>query len=274
MLVPMALRRHDAATSLRSPDRFSDAMRVLSRRAAGDRRDVLVPRRSSSSMVVSETKSARPVPSPALQVDLLVHDDLAREKIVPTAAERRRRTLQILVGTALLSLGVAMLGVTGGWLLQLFCDLLLTSFVVHLRRQAVLKAQRVRRRPVAVAAGSGSAADRPARPVRRAVRIAGIPDRMPARPAPLTVPLPAPAARYEDRMPVPAAAGTWSPVPVPLPTYVGKAVAPQRRPRVVDLTRPGQWTAALEGPDDGLELLNDGPELEEILERRRVVNGW
>jgi hypothetical protein len=60
---------------------------------------------------------------------------------------------------------------------------------------------------------------------------------------------------------------------VPPPTYVGKSVAPRREPRVLDLTRPGQWTAALEA-DAGLEILDDGPELDDILERRRAVNGW
>ena len=53
VLVPMALKSHDSTTSLRSADRFSDAMRVLSRKSS---RDVLVPRRSYASLVVSETK--------------------------------------------------------------------------------------------------------------------------------------------------------------------------------------------------------------------------
>jgi hypothetical protein len=99
---------------------------------------------------------------------------------------------------------------------------------------------------------------------------------MPARPAPLTAPLPAPAARYEDPVPVaPAATGTdgsWSPVPVPPPVYVGKPAAPSRPPRVLDLTRPGEWAATLE--DAGLDLLDEGPELEDILDRRRVSGGW
>jgi uncharacterized membrane protein len=40
VLVPMWLRRHDAATESRSVDRFSTAMRILSRRSSGgpDRR--------------------------------------------------------------------------------------------------------------------------------------------------------------------------------------------------------------------------------------------
>ncbi|MGZ6793974.1 MAG: hypothetical protein ACXVFV_13560 [Mycobacteriales bacterium] len=256
VLVPMALRSHDSATSLRSADRFGDAMRVLSRRGA---RDVLVPRRASSTLVVSETRSARPA----------VEAEPEPTAAPRTAAERRVRTLQLLVGVDLLSLGLGLYGLPLLLALHVVCDLLLVAFVVHLRRQAVLRAQRRR-----VQARRRAATVPPA--VRRAPRIAGIPDRMPPRPAPLSQPLPAPAARYEDR-PVPAAAtGTdsWSPVPVPPPTYVGKAMAPKPAPRVLDLTKPGAWTSALEGEDAGLGILDDGPELEEILDRRRAVNGW
>jgi hypothetical protein len=259
VLVPMALRSHDSATSLRSTDRFSDAMRVLSRRGA---RDVLVPRRSGSSLVVSQTKSARPAPA--------VTEEPVEEALPRTAAERRLRTLQLLVGTALLTLGLGLLGLRVMLVVHGLCDLLLVAFVVQLRRQAVLRGQRQRQQ-------ARRAARTQTAPVRRAPRIAGIPDRMPARPAPLSQPLPAPAARYDDR-PVPAAAtgttGSWSPVPVPPPTYVGKAMAPKRAPRVLDLTKPGAWTATLEGEDVGLDLLDDDRDLDDILSRRRAVNGW
>lgn len=257
VLVPMALRSHDSATSLRSADRFSDAMRVLSRKSS---RDVLVPRRAYDSLVVSETRSARPAPVAAPPpVGLPV---TARR----TAAERRLRTLLVLVGVALVTLGLGLFGLTAFMAVHLLCDALLAGFVVHLRRQAVLRAERVVRQARRVERVTGT---------RRAPRIAGIPDRMPARPAPLVAPLPAPAARYEDK-PVAATGtdGTWSPVPVPPPTYMGKAVAPRREPRVLDLTKPGHWTATLEGDDAGLEILDDGPELDDILERRRAVNGW
>ena len=174
----MALRSHDSATSLKSTDRFSDAMRVLSRR--GDRA-VVVPRRGPS-LVVSATKSARPDPA-----DLGVHvatELPVRDPLTP--AERRRRLLLGLLGSSLLSLALAVTVMPVLLWVHVLADLLVVAFVVHLRRQAVLRAQRrarVRRsRPVAAAAVA---------PVRRR-RVAGIPDRMPARPAPLTTPLPAP----------------------------------------------------------------------------------
>ena len=42
VLVPMALRSHESSASLTSVDRFSDAMRVLSRR--DERRAIVVPK--------------------------------------------------------------------------------------------------------------------------------------------------------------------------------------------------------------------------------------
>jgi hypothetical protein len=102
--------------------------------------------------------------------------------------------------------------------------------------------------------------------------VSGIPDRMPRRPDPLTITLPAPAARYDEG--AVAVDTSWEPVPVPPPTYVGKPKAPSRPPRVLDLTKPGEWSATLE--DAGLDIFeeDDGPELEDIIERRRAANGW
>ena len=46
----------------------------------------------------------------------------------------------------------------------------------------------------------------------------------------------------EERRVAEQAAG-WQPVPVPLPTYVSKPMAP-RRAAAIDLTRPGAWSEA------------------------------
>lgn len=279
VLVPMALRRHDSATSLKSTDRFSDAMRVLSRKGA---RDVLVPRRRQT-LVVSQTRSARPAaratgvtpatgvtgvaattgPLPAAPVEL------ARAQLPApgrTAAERRRRALLVLGGLMLLTLIAGLVGPAPLLGVHVACDLLLVAFVVHLRRQAVLRQQVLRRRARGAAHGFT--------PVARSARIAGIPERMPRRPRPLTVPLPAPAARHEDPLPATGTDGSsWSPVPVPPPVYAGKAVAPPRPTRVLDLTRPGRWSS---GEQELAQLLDDsdGADLDEILDRRRVVGGW
>ena len=235
VLVPMALRSHETSASLTSVDRFSDAMRVLSRRDS-ERRTVVVPRPRAAGPAVAG----------------------------PSVAERRRRTLLVVVGSALLSLGLALFGVPLMLGIHVLCDVLLVGFVVHLRRQAILKAERTARQRVRAAARPAAAAA-PAAP-----RVTGIPDVMPRRPEPLGITLPAPAARYDEA--VVAVDTSWSPVPVPPPVYVGKPVAPSRPPRVLDLTKPGEWSATLE--DAGLDILDEGPELEEILERRRVSGGW
>ena len=97
------------------------------------------------------------------------------------------------------------------------------------------------------------------------MHVAGIPDRMPPRVDPVVVPAPqeVPAARG-------AQGEAWSPVPVPTPTYLSAPTAP--RP-VMDLTR----AAANDGLSDAereLGIVDDGPQLDEILDRRRAVNDW
>src|SRR5947207_1609898 len=142
----MALRSHESSASLTSVDRFSDAMRVLSRR--DERRAVVVP--------------GAPRQAPA----------------GPTVAERRRRTFLVLLGSVLLSLGLGLFGVPLMLDVHVLCDLLLVGFVVHLRRQAVLKAERAARQRIRrTTAAAPRAAAAPAEAA--AARIAGIPDRMP-----------------------------------------------------------------------------------------------
>ena len=128
-------------------------------------------------------------------------------------------------------------------------------------------------RPVAVAT---------ARP--RVERVAGIPDRMPSRPAALTAFVPAQSARYEDerRPMVPAASSSaaqvhgqpWSPVPVPVPMYVTAPMAPARPEHVLDLTQPGKWSDALASDDDSLSSFADDHQLDELVGRRRAGGDW
>lgn len=254
----MALRSHDSATTVRSADRFGDAMRVLSRRPTGHERTVLMPPR------------ARPLGEPALSPS--AGSSVVAPRQTRSLAARRLRTLGVLLVTGLALLAAGLLGTQVLLVPAGLVAVLAVLFVVHCRRQAVLAAERARR-AAARARRTGAASARPA------PQVTGIPQRMPARPLPLPAPLPAPAARYDEPVPVPAALGSsWQPVPVPLPTYVGKATAPRRAPRVLDLTRPGAWTASLEasGPDlDALtEDVADHGELDDILERRRAVGGW
>ena len=254
VLVPMALRSHDASTSLSSVDRFSDAMRVLSRREQTGR--------GSVRSFVMPTAPVKPRPS------------------VPLAV-RRLRVLLSLIGLALLALLAGLLGSAWGYGLFVAFGGLAVAYVAHLRKQALLKRQRTRQAhhdgsawgaartdgsAWGAARNDGSAWGSAAPP-----RVAGIPNRMPVRPDALSAPLPAPAARYEDAHPV---AATWDSPAFPVPTYVTAPVAPPRAPRVLDLTRPGQWSAGLETDEVGMAILDEDDELDDILDGRRASGDW
>lgn len=251
VLVPMALKSHDSSTSLSSVDRFSDAMRVLSRREqqgrSGPRTFVLPPGPSATSRKESATERKE-----------------RKEREIPLAV-RRRRVLLSLVGLAVLLLVLAVLGSMWALAGHLLVDVLVVAYVGHLRRQAIRKAERSVR-----AAGARPVS---ARPRRTPMRIAGVPDRMPSRPAPLDAPLPAPAARYEDPQP-----NTWQAPEFPVPTYVSAPVAPPRPTRIVDLTNPGRWSEGLMEDDAGLSILDERDELDDILDGneppRRASGDW
>jgi hypothetical protein len=251
VLVPMALRSHDASSSLSSVDRFNDAMRVLSRREQTGR--------SSARSFVLPAPPAEPVPG------------------VPVAV-RRRRVLLTLVGLAAFTLIVGLLGSAWGYTLFVLFGALTAAYVVHLRRQALRKQERAYREAARVDGSTWAQADGStwAQAGGPSPRVAGVPARMPARPAPLTAALPAPAARYEDPQPVAASSepGTWDRVAFPVPTYVNAPVAPPRPTRVVDLTRPGEWSAAAEAEDVGLSILDEDDELDDILDGRRASGDW
>ncbi|MBK5306045.1 MAG: hypothetical protein JJD92_05090 [Frankiaceae bacterium] len=243
VLVPMALRSHDASSSLSSVDRFNEAMRVLSRReqtGRGSPRSFVLP--------------APPVePTPGVPV-----------------AVRRRRVLLTLAGLSAVNMFFGLLGSAWGYPLFVVFASLTAVFVVHLRRLALRKQERVYRDAMRHDGSVWLEADQSSH------RVPGVPQRMPSRPAPLTASLPGPAARYEDPQPVAvtAEAGTWDPVAFPVPTYVNAPVAPPRATRVVDLTRPGEWSAAAEADDVGLGILDEDDELDDILDGRRASGDW
>ena len=71
---------------------------------------------------------------------------------------------------------------------------------------------------------------------------------VPARPAAPAVAVAADPAFYDA-----VAENAWSPVAVPLPTYVLAPRAP-RSVRVIDLTKPGSWTSGHLGEDELVEI--------------------
>jgi len=291
VLVPMWLRRHDAATESRSVDRFSTAMRVLSRRPTGspDRRYVLMPKRDSRASVhVSGASASRRPPTrqaPAAPPSRPQTRTPSAGKARPTLAVRRRRTFLALAGVTFLTFLLAVTSVIG-WPLQLVVDLILVAFVVHLRTQAKRAAAVARQRRRAAVAPAAPAAATMARPAYEPVAAAssmfaerGTEPMQRIEAAGVEAPV-AEATREQ----VAAATGTddrWEPVPVPRPTYTMKPKAPQRwtyapppqqqqsqpepQPEVSPEPAPTEQPAAVEAAAEVSEL--DG-----ILEHRWAVN--
>src|SRR6476646_9446738 len=101
VLVPMWLRRHDAATESRSVDRFSTAMRTLSRRTTSGpgRRYVVMPRRSEGGVSVHASGAAQPEGRPAAPRRSRPSAPRSRRSLVA----RRRRLLLGLLGVTFLT---------------------------------------------------------------------------------------------------------------------------------------------------------------------------
>jgi hypothetical protein len=253
VLVPMWLRRHDAATESRSVEKFSTAMRTLSRRTHGTpgRRYVVMPRRTAGTMSVHVTGAAVAAPAPARPARPGASS--ARAAMV----RRRRRTTMALLATVTLTALLALVGVFP-LLLQIVVDLVLVAFLAHLRTQARRAAADGRqRRRATVAAARPTAASRPAASARPTVAepvVAAAVD------VSWTEELRA-GSGFEVEV---ESDGSWQPVPVPPPTYTLKPPAPSPAaaaydPESTEMTQPA---AADDLPT----------ELDEILERRWAVN--
>ena len=252
VLVPMWLRRHDAATESRSVEKFSTAMRTLSRRTHGTpgRRYVVMPRRTAGSMSVHITGAAvagRVTAGPARP---------AASAARATMVRRRRRTTIVLLSAVTLTALLAVVGVFP-WLAQIAVDLLMVAFVAHLRTQARRAAAEARQRRRAPVAAARPAAARPAAPARPAVA-------EPAVEAAVDVSW-TEELRAGSAFAVEVEAdGSWQPVPVPPPTYTLKPPAPAPASAAYD----SESTEEMEPV-----VVDEVPtELDEILERRWAVN--
>jgi hypothetical protein len=291
VLVPMWIRRHDAANETRSADRFSQAMRTLSPRpGTTGQRDLVMPARpdDATRLIVSGVADPRAA---------------ARDRL----ARRRRRVLLALVATVAVLAGVAAFGVVPWWVVAV-PTLLLMLYLANLRIQAKRSRdirRSSRRSQAAVHASERAASRQPAtdpsvvvetkannrmwQPVQAADPAVGhliveevVSQRL-AQP-----PQRAAAGAEESDQPTqviataPADDGTWQPVEFPLPTYVTAPKA-TRPVRVIDLTSPGAWTSGrfldedLPQADDAIEQAvaqadEAADELSALLDRRPAVN--
>ncbi len=246
VLLPMWLRRHDAMTEARSVDRFSTAVRVLSRRTSRS----------------TQPERVAPVETSAKGVGAVAAAPSRRRTPTDARALLRQRRQRLLFGllavTALLTL-LTLVGLLG-WEFPVLGGVGTVGYVGHLRAEAKRSIARARRRRAS------------ARPTVRPTAAAGS-AAVPAARAASAVAAPAPAvfdgaADWADDPANSGGAGEawesvggglWSPVPVPLPMYVTAPPAP-----------PRAYRPLLDDPIGDDEAA--GPRLDEILRRRRAVN--
>ncbi len=259
------IKRHDHLATVRTADRFSDAMRVLGEHGMQQQADP-GPSRSHSLMPTRAARSASATPAPETDEVEEATESRApfRPSFRPGEVSRRARGLTFLGATALLP--VILLAAAFGplpWWAPVLWLLAVGGSFVWLRRCVVRERAAAHRHADAPAA--------PAAKPRRQVREAAEPQRHVAPTAREEEPREAPRRRsqfYDITEDEPAAAepapqaepepGTWQPTPVPRPTYTMKARAdrapvtpsvPQRHP----LTAPsGEVPQVIDVEDEEL----------------------
>jgi hypothetical protein len=222
--IPRWLRRHEELSESRSVEKFDHAMRILSRRdPTPDKRYVVMPPRPepapSTLPTRSRTRTSIPVQRSAP----------VRRPRIGAAAMRRRRILAALVLVTLLTATLTPLTPVPWWAPVLLLVLTVAD-LVHLRVQ-VRRSREVTRTRQAVR-----------RSVRSRIMRFDALDRLMSVRRELAEERAAEEARWEaaeealrldreaEERRVAAEAAEWNPVPVPLPTYVSKPMAPRRTP--------------------------------------------
>jgi len=246
--IPRWLRRHEELSESRSVEKFDHAMRILSRREPiGDQRYIVMPPRPEAAS--TERRTSASVPAQRTR---------PRRPAVSRVAMRRRRVLAGLLLATLVT--TALVPVTAApWWAPLLVLAATLAFLVHCRLQARTHRE-VSRTRNAVRKRSRS----------RLLRFDAIERLMTVR-REMAEERAAEEQRWleaeqaderlreaEEKRAAEVAAG-WQPVPVPLPTYVSKPMAP-RRSGPIDLTRPGAWTDAqvASGAREGLPSEQSG----------------
>jgi hypothetical protein len=233
VLVPKALRHHDEVAKTRAVDRFSSSTRVLARREPVDGRQarlVVTPRATAD-------QPTAPPPDRAA----------ARRRAARAAARRRRRILGLLVlslvGVAVAA-GLAMLPL---WSVAVpagltVAYLLLCRVLVRRENSAWDRETRAATAPAGSRAGSPAAGLPPIETTENIAPQAGgqaetaaaahAEDRNAQGFAEFSAQEDTVTIRRED---VESAGSLWDPLPITLPTYVGKPRA-RRTVRTIDLT--------------------------------------
>lgn len=254
--VPLALRRYDEAGRAASIDRFSSAMRVVAHRSAAE------PVEEPVAAAVGGTAGAVPTNEPTAPVDT--------REAARTAARRRRRTLITLVAATVIVGVLAAIAVVPVWAVAVpvLLDIAwLIACRVQVRHERGISRPRRRLGAARASASKNTGEDEDTvivtgllgndRPLREHVM-----ERVPLDSAELT-------EDVVDAIPVVTTTGgaLWDPVPVTLPTYVGKPRA-ARTIRTIDFGEADTWTSGhLEGEDTVIPARNGAPD---ELQRRAV----
>jgi hypothetical protein len=228
-LIPKALKHHEDASRTRSVERFSDRMRVLARREPVDRRN--------ARLVVTPGRPAVQVESavPGEQMVTTAAQLSARRQATNRAARRRRRVLLLLLLANVAVIAVATARVVDWWWVAAPAGLLLAWLVAC---RLMVRRERTWRPSVVdqvVEALVEETAERPAVPMDE--------------------------ADTDTFAVVGADPDMWDPMPVTLPTYVGKAAA-QRTVRTIDLDATGVWTSGRSEADS--KLARDAEQAERV----------
>jgi hypothetical protein len=237
-LVPLALRRHDQATRDHSIQRFSSAMRVLTRRRTEGGRVVVAPPRSDDRLV---TPSLRPLE----ETEPAVRAPRPSRAALRAAAARRRRVLVVLVAMTAVVGAASAFGLLPIWSAAVPVTLI-AAFLWIARRQVRLADERYWEEVV-------TARPEPTNVIRRsAARVdathgASKDDDEPTVALTAAQMAELAAAIEEDRVDVVSietsdGGSLWDPLPMTLPTYVDKPIA-RRTYRTIELDGPDTWSA-------------------------------
>jgi hypothetical protein len=280
-LVPMWLRRQDELNEARPTERFSTAIRLLSGRAAMERRvakargESVDPATDAQeheheddiedpvgpvdvrNLAVPATEvrrpAARPAPASGAGASAVPAAGSPRAKVL---ARRRRTTTMLFFVFTIGAIVAAVGGVALLWV-PAVPAVLLTVYIAQMRRQerrryevrldqrhAVEAARRLRARSAAPSAPAVQE-ERPAAPAAPAAPVVRAPSPRTADRRALVEQTD--HAEWVDQQRAQQTADDgWDPVPVPLPTYVTAPVAP-RTPGGVDLGAPDTWSSARSG---------------------------
>ena len=256
-LIPKALKHHDEVARTRSIDRFSTAMRVLARREPVNRRDarlVVTPPRSTPSVVLPAVAAGRPTRLPS------------RRAAARAAARRRRHILLGLLVVDLVVVGLAGFALLPWWAVAIPAALTI-AYLVLCRTQVRREDDASWTRDLPAASDADTYDADVALAPHRAIRVDatyghvavprtadGFEEFSPEEDT-ITIPVVAADVREVDTVAVAAqtvdGGSLWDPLPVTLPTYVGKSRA-TRTVRTIDLSEPGTWSSGRSEADSKL----------------------